>query len=56
MNQVIIDRIAEVSETRSRFHQLKKRVSDWKFVILVTVLTFTLKVGAEQLAMLFIRR
>ncbi len=55
MNIVLADRINELSEHKTRFERVKKFSSNWKMVIAVSVTALTLKVAAEQLAMILLR-
>jgi hypothetical protein len=52
MNIVIANRIVEISEAKTRFHKIKNIASNWKAVIIVSILALTLKTAAEQLVML----
>jgi hypothetical protein len=52
MNIVIADRIIEITQPKSRFHKIKSIVSNWKAVIIVSILAMTLKAAAEQLVLL----
>ena len=52
LNIVIADRIVEISEAKSRFQKIKNIASNWKAVIIVSILGLTLKTAAEQLVML----
>jgi hypothetical protein len=52
INIVMIDRILEITERRTRFQKIKQMVSNWKSVCIVAVLALTLKSAAEQLVLL----
>lgn len=52
MNTVMISRILELSESRSRLYRLKRLMSNWKYVVVMSLSALTLKVMAEQLVML----
>jgi len=52
MNIVMIDRILELSETRSKFEKLKQYMSNWRYVAITSIGFLTAKVAAEQLVML----
>ena len=51
-NIVLHERIIELSEFESRFSKLRKFVSNWKYVAMMSIGLFTAKVAAEQLCML----
>jgi hypothetical protein len=51
MNYVLVQRMLELSEHRTRFERLKKIITDWKYVMLVSVGILTMKIAAEQLVM-----
>ena len=55
MNIVLVERIVELSEVKSRFERLKKIATNWKAVCIIVVIALTVKVAAEQLAMMLIR-
>ena len=55
MNIVMVDRINELSERKSKLQKLKEVISNWKAVVVVSVLALTLKSAGEQLAMMLIR-
>ena len=56
MNIVLFDRIIELSETKTKFQKIKEISANWRMVIIISIAALTLKVAAEQLAMLLIRR
>lgn len=51
----MFERIRDISGNKPRNEKLKEFLKNWKTVILITVIAFTLKVVAEQLALIFIR-
>lgn len=51
MNQVLIQHILELSETKTRFQRIKRSMSDWRKVVMVVIVTITIKVMIEQLWM-----
>jgi hypothetical protein len=51
MNYVLVQRMLELSEHKTRFERLKEVITDWKYVALLSVGILTLKVAAEQLVM-----
>lgn len=53
INIVLIDRIRELSETKTPFRRIKEMSSNWKAVVVVSVLALTLKSAAEQIVLLF---
>lgn len=53
MNKIIASRIIELSENKPMFYKLRMIMKDYKMVIAVTIIAYTLKVAAEQLVMLF---
>lgn len=55
-NIVLHERILELSEFKSKHERLKRFVSNWKNVVYVALLAMTLKVMAEQLVMILVRR
>jgi hypothetical protein len=55
MNIVMLDRILELTEKKTRFEKLRKIFSNWSYVAWLAIALFTLKIGAEQLAMIFLR-
>lgn len=55
INLVLAERIITLTEVRTRFEKLKSFVSNWKHVAWLSVGIFTMKVGIEQLVMLFVR-
>ena len=55
MNIVLVERIVELSEVKSRFERLKRLMTSWKTVCITAVIALTVKVAAEQLAMMLIR-
>lgn len=52
-NIVLHERIIELSEFESRFSKLRKFVSNWKYVAMMSIGLFTVKVGIEQLFLLW---
>lgn len=52
MNIVTINRILELSETKTRFEKIKKFSCNWRLVCVTSLVVITLKVAMEQLAML----
>ncbi len=52
INIVLAETIISLSETKTRFERVKKKVSNWKAVIVFSILAMTLKVASEQLIML----
>lgn len=52
---IMFERIRDISGNKPRHEKLKEFLKNWKTVILITVIAFTLKVVAEQLALIFIR-
>lgn len=55
INIVTASRIIEITEKKSRFHRIKEFSSNWKMVIIISVGALTLKIAAEQMAMMLIR-
>lgn len=55
MNIVMVERIVELSETKSRHKKLKRFLSNWRHVAYMSVGVLTLKVAAEQLVFLLFR-
>lgn len=55
MNIVMVDRINELSERKSKLQKIKDIVSNWRSVCIVAVLAITLKSIAESLALMLIR-
>jgi len=55
MNIVIADRIIEITQPKTRFEKIKSILSNWKAVIIVSILALTLKTAAEQLILITIR-
>lgn len=53
MNVVMISRILELTEKRTKFQRIREMSSNWKAVIVVSVLALTLKSAAEQIILLF---
>jgi hypothetical protein len=51
MNIVLLSRISEISESKTKFQRIKKFSSNWQNVIVVSILAMTLKVIAEQVIM-----
>lgn len=51
MNQVLIQHILELSETKTRFQRIKRSMSDWRKVVMMVIVTITIKVMIEQLWM-----
>ena len=48
-NIVLHERIIELSEFESRFSKLRKFVSNWKYVAMMSIGLFTAKIAIEQL-------
>jgi len=53
---VMHERILELSEFKSKHERLKRFVSNWKNVVFVALVAMTLKVVAEQLVLILVRR
>jgi hypothetical protein len=51
INLVLAERIVTLSEFEGRLDRLKRLVSNWKMVALVSIGMMTAKVAAEQLVM-----
>jgi hypothetical protein len=51
MNPVILDRILEISESKTRWERTKKYVSNWKGVAIVAIGLLTAKSAIEQIVM-----
>lgn len=49
MNQVLIQHILELSETKTKFEKIKRAMSDWKKVAFVVIVLMTGKVAIEQI-------
>jgi hypothetical protein len=52
MNRVMIEHMVHLSEKKPRLYKIKRIASDWRSVVIVSVLALTLKTAAEQLLML----
>jgi len=52
MNRVMFEHMVHLSEKKPRLYKLKKIASDWRSVVIVSILALTLKVASEQLLML----
>lgn len=55
LNSVMVSRILELSEKKTRYERLKIMISNWKNVVYVAIITLTVKVALEQLALAFIK-
>jgi hypothetical protein len=51
MNIIILNRIIELTEPKSRFYKIKNIVTNWKGVVVVSIVALTLKVIAEQIVL-----
>lgn len=49
MNTVLLSRMVELSELKTRHQKIKEIVAHWRGVAIVAILALTLKVAAEQL-------
>lgn len=52
MNVVMFQRMAELSENRSKFYKIKKLMHNWRGVVMLSIALFTLKIASEQLVLL----
>lgn len=53
---IMFERIRHISGNKPRNEKLKEFLKNWKSVILIALIALTLKVLAEQLALIFIRK